>query len=126
MSVEEIRSMVRRFVDEPWNKGNVAVIDELCSPDYTLRYDSERIPGGREDLKQAILKYRANSPDFHAQVDEIIVEGDQVAYHWTMCGTDEQGKSKTIVGITWLRIVAGKIVQDRFLSAEVKSEQAGE
>lgn len=123
MSAEEIKAMVRRFVDEPWNKGNVAVIDELCAPNYTVRFLPESEKGGREDLKQAILKARASSPDFHAEVDEIIVEGDRVAYLWTMCNTSEQGKDETIVGFTFLRFAGGKIVEDRFVSADVKPEQ---
>jgi hypothetical protein len=53
-------------------------------------------------------------------VDEIIVEGDRVAYHWKMCATNDQGKLETTVGITLLRLVGGKIVEDRYLSGEVK------
>ena len=32
MAVEENKTITRRFVEEPWNKGNVAVLDELCTP----------------------------------------------------------------------------------------------
>jgi hypothetical protein len=43
-----------------------------------------------------------------------------VAYHWKMCATNDQGKLETTVGITLLRLVGGKIVEDRYLSGEVK------
>jgi ketosteroid isomerase-like protein len=123
MSVENIKAMVRRYVDEPWNKGNVAVFDEFWAPECTVRYDSQSEKAGREEVKQIILKTRASTPDFHADVDEIIVEGDRVAFHWKMSGTNEQGKYETTVGITLLRLFDGKIVEDRFLSADVKPEQ---
>ena len=32
MAVEENKAITRRFVEEPWNKGNVAVLDDLCTP----------------------------------------------------------------------------------------------
>jgi hypothetical protein len=115
----EIKTMVKRFVDEPWNLGNLDVIDELCAPEYTVRYYTEQTKGGREDLKEGIRKARATSPDLHAVVNEIIAEGDRVAYHWTMTGTNEQGKFETTVGITLLRLENGKIVEDRYLSGNI-------
>jgi hypothetical protein len=121
MSVDEIKTMVRRFLDEPWNKGNVDVIDELCAPDYTVGGALLTI-GGREDLKEGIRKQRAASPDLNADMNEIIVEDDRVAYHWTMTGTYMQGKSWKFVGITLLRLDKGKIVEDRFLAVEIKQE----
>jgi ketosteroid isomerase-like protein len=122
MLVDEIKSVVKRFVDEPWNKGNVDIIDELCAPDYTVTELVSKWKGGRKDLKDAIIKNRATSPNFHAEVGEIIVEGNRVAYLWTMTGTNEQGKSETNVGITLLRLEKGKIVEDRFVAGTIPQE----
>jgi hypothetical protein len=36
MSLEEIKAIIRRRVDEPWNKGDVDVIDELCAPECAI------------------------------------------------------------------------------------------
>ncbi len=123
MSVEEIKALVRSFVHEPWNKGNVEIIDELCSPGYRLHYGTENKVSSRDDLKQAVLNARSSSRDFKATVEEIIVEGERVAYEWKMSRTDEQGKDKTTVGITILRISGGKIVEDRFLADDVKPDE---
>ena len=54
-------------------------------------------------------------------LDDLIVEGDKVAYSWTMQYTLE-GKLEIVRGITLLELVNGKIVKDRFLSAKVKPE----
>jgi len=56
----------------------------------------------------------------------VIVEGDRVAYHWTMLWPAAQGELKTIVGITLLRLADGKIVEDRYLSDYAKSEDTTE
>ncbi len=126
MTVDEIKAMVRRFVDEPWNKKNLAVLDEICAPDYRVIYETEpNEAGDLEAWKRAFLSYdMVKSPDFHAEVDEIIVEGDRVAYRWTMCWPGEDGKVVTLVGMTFCLLKDGKIVEDRFLSGEVKTEQA--
>lgn len=122
MSVKEVREIVHRFVDEPWNKGNVDIIDELCAPEYTLRYGTESKKNGRDSLKKAILDARAEMTKFKAIVKEIIVEGNRIAYEWEMSGTDKQGKHMTRIGITILKLQKGKIVEDHFLSGEVKPE----
>ena len=119
MLVDEIKTIVRLFVDEPWNKGNVNILDDLCAPDYTVIELITNWKGGREDLKDVIQKYRAASPNFHAEVGEIIVEGDRVAYLWNMTGTNQQGKPETSIGITLLRLENGKIVEDRFVSGNI-------
>ena len=121
MSVDEIKSMVMRFVDEPWNKGNLDVIDELCAPDYTVTSLASKWKGGREDLKDAIRKTRTY-PDFNAEVDEIIIEGNRVAYLWNMTGTNEKGKFETYIGITLLRLEEGKIVEDRYVAGTLAEE----
>ena len=33
MSTEENKALIRRYLDETWNKGNVAVLDEVCAQD---------------------------------------------------------------------------------------------
>lgn len=119
MSVEEIKAMVMRFIDEPWNKGNVDVIDELCAPDYTVCSIPENWVGGREDLKKAILDYRMRAPDHYAAVGQLIISGDRVAYEWTMSGTLDGTLTKSF-GITILHFNDGKILEDRFVSVEVK------
>jgi ketosteroid isomerase-like protein len=120
MSADEIKALVMRFLDEPWNKGNVDVLDELCAPEYTLHVLPENMKVGRDDLKQAAHESR-EAADFCATLDELIVEGDRAAYQWTMSSTVD-GKLKKTVGITILHFKDGKIVEDRFVSADVKVE----
>ena len=43
MSTEEPKAIIRRYLDEAWNKGNVDIIDELMVPDYA-RYTGTGAP----------------------------------------------------------------------------------
>jgi steroid delta-isomerase-like uncharacterized protein len=116
MSVEENKAIVQRYVEEPWNKGNVDALDELCGPTFNI----EGL-GGVEAFKRFIPPYRKSFPDLHFTVEEVIAEGDKVAYRWTARGTHQgeyegiapTGKPITATGITILRIVDGKVVEDR-------------
>jgi len=118
MSVEENKAIVQRYVEEPWNKGNVAILDELCGPNFSLR------GRGVEPFKAVITEFRTSFPDLHFTVEEMIAEGDKVAYRWTARGTHQgeyagiapTGKTITATGITIIRIVDGKVVEDRFES----------
>ena len=120
MPIEENKAFVQRYVEEPWNQGNVAVLDELCAPNFHL----EGL-GGVEAFKEAITAFRTGFPDLHFTIEEIIAEGDKVAYRWTARGTHQgeyagiapTGKTITATGITILRIVDGKVVEDRFESS---------
>ncbi len=112
MSREEIRRVIQRFVDEPWNEGKLEVIDELCAPNYKLLGVQSRA-----DLKKAVADARARSPHLEATVSDIIVEGDAAAYGWTMRYTEE-GKAKAVDGITILRFAGRQIVEDRFVAME--------
>ena len=117
MSIEEHKAIIRRFVEEPWNKGNFAVFDEVLAPDYVLHPD-----GNRQALESAITQFRTAFPDLHMTVEEMIAEGDKVAYRWTARGTHQgefegiapTGKPIQGAGITILRFANGKIVEDRF------------
>jgi steroid delta-isomerase-like uncharacterized protein len=115
MSVEANKAFVQRYVEEPWNKGNVGALDELCGADFNGGY------GGIQALKAAITSYRESFPDLHFTVEEVIAEEDKVAYRWTARGTHQgeyagiapTGKPITVTGITIPRIVDGKVIQDR-------------
>jgi steroid delta-isomerase-like uncharacterized protein len=119
MSVEENKAFVYRYVEEPWNKGNVAALDELCAPNFQL----EGL-GGVEAFKAVITAFRTGFPDIHFTVEDIIAEGDKVAYRWTAHGTHQgdyegiapTGKTVTSTGITIIRLADGQVVEDRFES----------
>lgn len=68
--------------------------------------------GSLEDLKQAIRELRSGFPDFTVSVDDVVAQGDRVAYRWTMTGTHQNeyeglaatGKTLTATGMTFLRL----------------------
>jgi predicted ester cyclase len=92
----------------------------MCAPNFHL----EGL-GGVEEFKEAIRAFRKSFPDLHFTVEEMIAEGDKVAYRWTAHGTHQgeydgiapTSKIITATGISIIRIDDGKVVEDRFESS---------
>ena len=119
MSVEENKALIRRLIEEAWNKGNLAVIDELLSPDYVLHIAAPGTPD-REGYKQAVNMYRTDWSDFRLTVEDMVAEGDKVAMRGTLRGTHKgehmgiapTGKELTLTAIAIRRFEGGKIVEE--------------
>src|SRR3990172_6865501 len=115
------KTVIRRFFEEVWNKGNLAVLNELIAKDH-VNSGPGTLPGlptGPEGAKQLVTVYRNAFPDIHFKIDELIAEGDKVVTRWTaqcthkgeLVGIPATGKSSTVTGINVDRIVNGKIVE---------------
>lgn len=86
MSAEQNKSIVRRWVDGGWNSGNLGLIDELFSRNYVMHDPTLPMPvASSEAFKQFVTMYRAAFPDIHFTIENIVAEGDKVA--WTIIST---------------------------------------
>jgi predicted ester cyclase len=120
MSAEENKALVHRFVEEFWNRGNTAIVDELMAGDAEIR-----MPTGEtfdlDELKGFNRGWRESFPDWHSTFEELIAEGDRVAERWTGRGTHlgelmaipPTGKRVEAPGSVFYRITGGKIVEFR-------------
>lgn len=116
------KAIVRRYLEEIWNKGNLALVNELFTADC-VDHDPSNPPGfpppGPEGIKQLVTFYRSAFPDVYFTIQEEIAEGDKVATRWTARGTHKgqlmniatTGKTVTSSGISISRIAGGKIAE---------------
>jgi len=120
MSTEENKVLGRRWIEEIWGKGNLAVVDEILASNFIFHYAPPGVAPDREGYKQTLTMYRTSSPDMHYTVDDMVAEGDKVAIRWAGKGTHRgdlmeiapTGKKVTITGISIIRIAGGKIVEE--------------
>jgi predicted SnoaL-like aldol condensation-catalyzing enzyme len=91
VSVEENnKALVRCYLDEVYNRGNLDKADELLAAEYV---DHTVPPGkyaGREGLKRSVAKQRASSSDLHISVEEQIARGDKVVTWIIGSGTHDR------------------------------------
>lgn len=114
--------LVRRFTEEVWNKGNMAVCDELLSPKIKTRDPFIGQLDGIEAAKRHVLAFRTAFPDFHVTIEDIGAIGDKVYVRWTATGTHTgslMGMTPTNrkginSGITYNRLENGKFVEAHY------------
>ena len=119
MSAEENKALVRRCWEESFNKGNLAVVDELVAPTFSWHGPGQDV-SGREGIKQLISLYRAAFPDIHMTFEDQIAQGDKVASRWTMRGTHTgdllgiapTGKQGTMTGMIISRLAGNMIAEE--------------
>jgi steroid delta-isomerase-like uncharacterized protein len=134
MSIEENKALVRRFLEQVWNQGNLAFVDASYNPDY-LHHDPH-LPMVRtsEDYKQWVSSHLGAFPDFQVTIEELVAEGDLVVAHVILQGTNTgdfgppalmpaTGKPITVSSIIFARIAAGKIVEDWYQTDNLTSLQ---
>jgi steroid delta-isomerase-like uncharacterized protein len=120
MSTEENKALVRRFDEEVWGKGNLAVADELLATNFVLHAPPPEVAPDLEGYKQWVSTARTAFPDLQTTIEDMIAEGDKVVTRWTVRGTHKgeimgiapTGKQVTMTGISIDRIEGGKIVEE--------------
>jgi steroid delta-isomerase-like uncharacterized protein len=108
-----------RVIEEAFNKGNMAVIDEVCAEDF-VAHDPLAGDEDREASKASMEMYRGAFPDLHFTIDDAFAAGDKVVIRWTGEGTFENefmglqpthDRGQPVHGITIDRFEGGKIVE---------------
>ncbi len=71
MSAEENKAVVRRYYEEFWNKGDVAVVEECFAPEVLL--DGKHV--GWASWRDGLTAWLRAFPDIQHHVDHLIAEG---------------------------------------------------
>jgi predicted ester cyclase len=119
MSTDANKAIVRRWFAET-DKGNDAIVDELCAPDYVDH--SPPLPGmppGNAGVRQANAALRDAFPDTVHILEDQIAEGDMVVtrlrgratFTGEILGIPPNDKLIEITGISIHRVVNGKLVE---------------
>ncbi len=120
MSAEENKAVARRWYEEGMAGGNLAVIDELFTPDFRDHNPQAQAAGaGREGFKRFFEGSVASLKDVRVPVEDMIAEGDKVVARFTFHGTIEgdfmgipaTGKAMTLTAIDILRFEDNKIAE---------------
>ena len=111
MSIEENRAVVRRFIDEFWNKGTLAVLDEIAAPNFAHQLNAET------RSLEAYRRLYADMPDAYSEtrfaLEDMIAEGEKVVTFWTWSGTvTKTGEQVSdFPGITIFYFTDGKVAK---------------
>jgi steroid delta-isomerase-like uncharacterized protein len=119
-AIEKNKELLRKAVEEVWNKGNFDNMKEMISDDFVIHFSR---PGeelrGPENVKQFYSSLRGAFPDLHFKILNQVAEEDKVVTHWTASGTHQgefkgipaTGNKVTFTAMDIDRIVDGKAVE---------------
>ncbi|WP_225728937.1 MULTISPECIES: ester cyclase [unclassified Nocardia] len=86
MTPEDLKERNRRFVDEAWVQGDLAVVDTLFGADIVHHVAGPRPAPGPQGVKDFITGLRSVFADMHVTYENEVVEGDKAVQHITVAG----------------------------------------
>jgi predicted ester cyclase len=86
----DTETVLRRLIEEGFNAGDLAVADELTSPDLVEHQDFG--PGhapGADGVRAVIASLRRAFSDFHLAIEDLVVDGDKAWVRMRATGTND-------------------------------------
>jgi len=116
------KEIARRFREDLWNTGDLALADDLVARDCLVHapipfpIDFAR---GPDAVRHLIFFYHLAFSEIRVTADQIVAEGEMVVVRWTahgrhtgqLPGVPPTGRETVTTGIDMFRIADGKIVE---------------
>ena len=118
---EQNKAVVRRLIEDHWNAKNHALVPELFAATVSI-HTPDGVLKGLDGASTLLQAYATAFPDFRLSIDDLVADGDKVAFRWTFNGTHRgpfgdiraSGKPVSVsnaIGI--LRLADGKVDEAR-------------
>jgi predicted ester cyclase len=119
MSEGESKALLRRSSSDVWEEQNPETVRTFLSPDYQRRTAPEATPLTADDQVQRLIGFRIAFPDIQIEVEDVIAEGDRIAFRSTargahqgeMMGIAPPGRQVAVGLIGVMRVEKGTIVE---------------
>jgi predicted ester cyclase len=118
---EKNKEIIRRLIDEVWNRRAFDVANDLSAPEAIFFESGVALPQpGPAGVKEGIEALCKAFPDFRMEIDDPIEAGDKVVLRWRSLGT-HKGELKGIPptnrkiaanGTAIYRLAHGKVVEE--------------
>ncbi len=115
---EANKRLVRRYVEEVLNQGNLALLDDLVADDH-VEHGPLGNQCGLESIRLDVLGCRAAFPDLRFEIVDLVAEADRVARRFVatcthlgpFLGVAPTGRRVTVAGLAINRIAADKLAE---------------
>jgi steroid delta-isomerase-like uncharacterized protein len=122
-------AIVRKFFEDVINKGDMNILEEIFSENFTDHYASPDLPKGIGGFKLFLTRIATAFPDIQATVEDIFSDKDKVVVRLSFRGTQTgelmggippSGKPAVWTGIDIFKLSEGKIT-DRWSQRDLLS-----
>jgi len=115
----EAKDLVRKYIEDVWNNGNLVSLAELTTEDFVYRLGGQP-PRDVREMEQFLLSIRVAFPDWKVVADKIVGDDEAVAVRWSGAvthlgpfhGAEATGKTIQVSGINFYRLENGKIAEE--------------
>lgn len=87
MSVDDNVRLLRRYVDEVWDNGNLDALAAFLTPGFRRHLSPTAEPLDRNGQIERLATIRSAFPDAALTVEDVVAAGDRVAFRSTLRGT---------------------------------------
>jgi predicted ester cyclase len=116
----QITLPIKRIIEEAFNHGNLAALNDLYAPDNIRHPANLGVSKGTQDLKWLVITFRTAFADLQCTFIDEVQEADRYAANWMISGTHEglflgnqpTGKPFKAPGVIFARIKNNRIIED--------------
>jgi predicted ester cyclase len=120
MTAEENKALVRQLLAAVRHGWTQAVVEEFFAPDYRRHLTPTGPHLTREEQRERASRLRTAFPDGDATLEDILADGDRVAYRLTIRGThrgsflgvEPTGRHVTVAFFAIVRLESGKVAEE--------------
>jgi predicted ester cyclase len=84
---DRLRDLARRY-SAAWCSQDPASVADHYAPDGSLTINDGPASVGRAAITEAAGAFMTAFPDMHVLMDNLLLEGRDIEYHWTLIGTN--------------------------------------
>jgi steroid delta-isomerase-like uncharacterized protein len=119
VSGEDNKDLIRRLFDEAFNKGRLALLDQLIGGAYIEHNPAPNQAPGAAGVRARIASMRAAFPDLHFVLEELIAENELVAVRYRWQGTHKgpylgiapTGRRLSVRGMEFYRVEGHHVLE---------------
>ena len=119
MSIEENKALLRRYMAEVHNKGNLDALDQFYATDQVDHNAFPGMPPGIEGMRKTYDIIHSAFSNIQVTIEDMITEEDRIVVRFTASGKHSgefmglpaTGKEFSVMEIRIYRIDNGKIVE---------------
>lgn len=122
MTAEEMKSALRKMIDDTWHKRDLDAAYRLYADEFVSHHPPFPPVAGKEANRTGKVDILSAFTEIRTTAHELVVEGDTAIAHWTWqathtgtyskLGIPATGKSVQVSGCSLFHFKAGKIVEE--------------
>ena len=90
--MSDLKALMSRIIDEAFNRGDFAALDELISDDFVEHEElPPGVPQGKAAPREMIIMMRAAFPDLQVTVEDMLQDGSKVVTRSRFMGIPPTG-----------------------------------